>query len=248
MIPTQPAIPPETEISAPAPKASSVPLVISAMNADYLSGDTIHADARYFGDGVATDDHRIAFFQKHARGKDVLDIGCVNHDPDNSRSTRWVHRGLQSVARSLVGIDLYEKGVKTLVARGFDVRLADAQAFDLGQTFDVIVAGDVIAHLEDMKGFMISAKAHLRPEGKLLVTTPNPWNWRLLARAAFTRKTCGNPEQTMWICPQTLTQLAARHGMQVSELRYSSGPLIDRLLPAPAGWKHSTIQAVLTVA
>lgn len=220
---------------------------IRATRADYLSGDSIHADARFFGEGVATDDHRIAFFQKHARGKDVLDIGCVNHDPENYRSTRWVHRGLQSVARSLLGIDLYEKGVTELKALGFDVRLADAQAFDLGRTFDIIVAGDVIAHLEDMQGFLKSAKAHLRPEGKLLITTPNPWNWRLLLRSAFTKKTCGNPEQTMWICPQTLTQLAARHGMMVSELRYSSGPLIDRLLPAPAGWKHSTIQAVLTV-
>jgi hypothetical protein len=33
--------------------------------------------------------------------------------------------------------------------------------------------------------------------------------------------------------------------MAVSNVRYSSGQLIDKIMPLPPGWKHSTIQAVL---
>jgi 2-polyprenyl-3-methyl-5-hydroxy-6-metoxy-1,4-benzoquinol methylase len=76
----------------------------------------------------------------------------------------------------------------------------------------VIVAGDLLTHLEDLNGFLACCRKHLRHGGKVLVTTPNPWNWRLLMRSAATTKTCGNPEQTLWLCPQTLRQLAARHG------------------------------------
>ena len=209
-----------------------------------LIGDSLRVDVRV-GEGVAFGDHRIAFFTSHAKDKDVLDIGCVNHDPRSHRSPYWVHRALREVARSVVGIDLYEQGVRELQRQGYDIQFADAQRFDLGRTFDVIVAGDMVPHLEDLNGFFRCCLKHLRPDGKLLITTPNPWNWRLLLRSLAGAKSCGNPEQTIWQCPQTLRQLAARHDMSVVDLRYSSGHWIDRFMPLPTGWKHTTIQAVL---
>jgi len=31
---------------------------------------------------------------KFATGKDVLDLGCVSHDPESYRSRYWVHKAL----------------------------------------------------------------------------------------------------------------------------------------------------------
>jgi hypothetical protein len=35
---------------------------------------------------IAWSDHRIRFFSGFSRGKRVLDVGCVQHDPNNYRS------------------------------------------------------------------------------------------------------------------------------------------------------------------
>jgi hypothetical protein len=80
-----------------------------------IQGSAIPADPRDFGSEVDFSDHVISFVTGYCRGKDVLDIGCVNHDPANYQSRYWVHGALKKVARSLIGIDLYEAGVAVLI-------------------------------------------------------------------------------------------------------------------------------------
>ncbi len=194
---------------------------------------------------MAFNDHKIQFFVKYSSGKEVLDIGCVHHNPENYRSEYWVHKALCQVARELVGLDLYEEGVEYLRERGFNLICADAQNFDLNRQFDVIVAGDIIEHLEDFHGFFESCKRHLRPSGQILISTPNPWYWRYLVKAALLPEVQANPEHTCWLCPQTLRQLAARHAFEVTEIRFGSRYARDRLMPLPKGWKHTTFSAAL---
>jgi SAM-dependent methyltransferase len=133
--------------------------------------------------------------------------------------------------------------VKVLNAKGFDVVLADAQNFDLGRTFDVIVAGDIIEHLGDLNGFLTSCKKHLRPNGRLLISTPNPWYWRNIVKAALHKEVLNNPEHVVWICPRLLRQLVRRHDMDVGEIKFGSAFMRDRLMPLPRGWKHTSYNA-----
>jgi 2-polyprenyl-3-methyl-5-hydroxy-6-metoxy-1,4-benzoquinol methylase len=205
--------------------------------------------AKNFSDEIAWNDHKIAFVVARARGKDVLDIGCVEHDPGNYQSRFWLHRAIREVAKSVVGLDLQEAGVQYLSERGFDIRFADAQLFDLKQEFDVIVAGDVVTHLEDLHGFFECCRKHLRPDGRLLVSSPNLWHWRNILKAGLRpRRVCTNLEQTLWLCPTTLAQLAGRHGFNVLETRYGSRSRLDNLLPLPEGWRHTSIHAELALA
>jgi 2-polyprenyl-3-methyl-5-hydroxy-6-metoxy-1,4-benzoquinol methylase len=208
-----------------------------------LEGARLRANPRDFGDDIAFGDHKIAFIAKYCRGKNVLDIGCVAHDPQSYRSRFWVHKAIAAVAKSVVGFDLNTEAVQTLKARGFDVIAGDAERFDLGRTFDVIVAGDIIEHLGDLNGFLQSCKRHLQPDGRLLVSTPNPWYWRNTMKAAVHTEVSNNPEHVCWICPRTLRQLTARHGMELGEIRFGSRYLRDRLLPLPRGWKHTSYHA-----
>jgi hypothetical protein len=60
------------------------------------------------------------------------------------------------------------------------------------------------------------AAAHLKPEGRLVLTTPFPF---AAANAAYALlkfpKTCSNPEHVNWYCPSTLTSLAQRERFAV---------------------------------
>lgn len=213
-----------------------------------LLGETARANPADFGDEIEWRDHKIAFVTPYVAGKDVLDVGCIDHNPANSRSRYWLHGAIRQKARSVLGLDLYAEGVAKLQAQGFDIVVGDAQAFDLGRKFDVIVAGSTIAHLEDLCGFFKSCKRHLARDGRLLISTDNPWHWRNIVRAAVFKESCTNREQTSWNCPTTLRQLAARHGMDVRRVVYGSRYLRDRLMPLPRGWKHTSFHVEVGLA
>jgi len=211
--------------------------------AEVLIGERAKPDTADFADDIAWSDHSIRFYVEHARGRDVLDIGCVMHNPENYRSRYWIHKSLKAVAKTLLGIDLYDQGVRQLRALGYDMLTADAQNFDIGRQFDVIVAGDVIEHLENLSGFISSCKRHLRHDGVLLISTPNPWYWRNIVHTGLMPEFSSNPEHTVWFCPRTLRQLLNRHDLDIRSLSYGSRYLRDRLIPLPRGWKHTTFHA-----
>ena len=210
-----------------------------------LIGSKESPDVKDFSDEIAWSDHAIKFYVDYARERDVLDIGCVMHNPENYRSKYWVHKALKNVAHTLIGIDLYDDGVQYLRRLDYDIITADAQNFDLDRNFDVIVAGDVIEHLENLAGFLECCKNHLRPDGVILISTPNPWYWRYFIKAGLMNEFNSNPEHTLWLCPRTLRQLLNRHGLDIIVLSYGSRYLRDRLMPLPSGWKHSTFHAVV---
>mgnify|MGYP000884390665 CR=1 FL=1 len=212
-----------------------------------IAGTRIKADARDFGGGIAWNDHKLAYVVARTTGKEVLDLGCVSHDPENYRSRYWVHKALVERCASVTGLDLSEPGAAYLRERGYQVQHGDAQNFDLGRQFDAIVAGDLIEHLEDFSGFLESCKRHLRPGGVLLISTPNPWYWRNVVKSVLYREVPNNIEHTCWLCPRTLRQLVARHGMDLREVEFGSRYWRDRALPLPRGIKHTSWHATVFV-
>ena len=208
-----------------------------------LLGSRLPADVRDFSSHLATQDHKLKFIMRHAEGKSVLDVGCVQHNPANYQSKYWLHNALRSVSSDLLGIDRYREGVEYLQSLGYNVQVADAQAFEFRRTFEVIVASDLIEHLENFDGFLQCSKRHLAPGGRLLISTPNPWYWRNCLKAAMSTEVANNPEHTCWLCVRTLRQLVRRHGMDIGEIIFGSRYLRDRMLPLPRGWKHTSFHA-----
>jgi len=215
----------------------------SKTNPENIKGGSFKIDESDFSNEIAFNDHKIQFAVKYCRNKNVLDIGCVQHNPENYKSKYWVHKALKEVSSSIVGIDLYKPGVDYLKERGFNIIFADAQQFDLGKTFDVIIAGDIIEHLEDFHGFLESCKRHMHNESRLIVSTPNPWYWRNIVKAAISKEVNTNPEHTCWLCPRTLRQLLSRHNLKIGEIVFGSRYLRDRFMPLPTGWKHTSFHA-----
>ncbi len=117
--------------------------------------------------------NRCRFISKRVRGKRVLDIGCVDHDFSSRDRGRWLHDDLCETAEQVTGLD-YEAGqVEAMQAAGYNVVCGDATDFDLGETFDVVVAGELIEHLINPGAFLKCVRKHLKPDGELILTTPN---------------------------------------------------------------------------
>jgi len=209
-------------------------------DASHLIGDRAEVRCAEFGDSDFRD-FTIAFFCRYARGKAVLDLGCVDHNPEAYQSKFWVHKALRAVAAHTTGLDLYENGVRYLRKRGFNVVEGNAANIELEDTFEVIVAGDLIEHLANPGAFLDSARRRLTPGGVLLISTPNPWYWRYIVKSVFSVDVRPNPEHVSWYCAATLRTMLARYGFEIFEMARGSRYLRDRLLPLPAGLKHTTI-------
>jgi len=158
-----------------------------------------------WGEGTLRDRYEVV--RPHILGGSVLDIGCASRygRPD------WVHGLLAKDISDLVGIDINQETVETLRSESYDVRLADARDFDLGRKFDVVFAGELIEHLDDVRGFLASVLRHLNKGGRLVLTTPNAFYvgnfvYRLGGHGTV------HPEHTCWYCEDTLRQVLSVNG------------------------------------
>jgi len=154
----------------------------------------------------------------------VLDIGCASRH----RRSDWLHGLLADRCSDLVGIDVDEPSVATLKARGFDVRLEDARDFDLGREFEVVFAGELIEHLDDVRGFLQSARRHIQPKGRLVLTTPNPFYF-----ANFIYRFGGHAlvhrEHTCWFCEDTIKRVLAVNGFDEIEVSFTGHKASSKL-------------------
>jgi 2-polyprenyl-3-methyl-5-hydroxy-6-metoxy-1,4-benzoquinol methylase len=145
----------------------------------------------------------------------LLDVGCASRygKPD------WLHGLITTEVPDVVGIDLNEPTLDKLRADGYLVELADARNFDLGRQFDVVFAGELIEHLDDVRGFVQSARRHLVPGGRLVLTTPNAFYVGNFVYR-FGGHGLVHPEHTCWYCEDTLRQVLGFNGFSDVEISF----------------------------
>jgi SAM-dependent methyltransferase len=161
---------------------------------------------------------RIKKILKYVIGPAVLDVGCIGGQLNAASwdSSEWLHGYLREKFEYVVGIDTNVDGIKALKEIGYDIRMGDAENIDLAEQFDTILAGELIEHLSNPGMFLETARRHLKPEGRLIITTPYSFAAiNLLYAFLKFPKTCSNPEHTVWFCPSTLQELARRYGYKV---------------------------------
>lgn len=158
-----------------------------------------------------------SFLVSKCTGKSVLDVGCIDHSISVSESLgeKWLHSEICDVSKFTIGLDILEEESKILNAKGFNIVVGDAENFDLGRKFDVIIAGDIIEHLSNIGRFVDCCKRHMNPDSLLVITTPNPFNIEQLWKIVFEKQVVVNTQHTVWIDPVVAYQVLHRHGMAV---------------------------------
>jgi SAM-dependent methyltransferase len=162
------------------------------------------------------------------RDKDVLDIGAGEHDVAFYSEESWEHGRIARVARRAVAVEINPELCAHYNAKGFDFRCADATSdMDLGDRFDRVFIGDVIEHVNDPVALLEFAKRHVRADGAILVTTPNPFapRFRRHRRERGTRYVMANLEHTRWVSISNMHELAGRAGLELTALHW---PLLKK--------------------
>ena len=181
-------------------------------NGEFTQGTMVHVLPR--APLVDRIDHLVAM----AKGRRVIHVGFVDTGcrTMNQSADAWLHAHLNAVTDSLVGIDVDEVGVKEASAAGYESYVADCrdpEALEaLGiEPADIVIAGEIIEHLDDPGAFLAGLHALVKPGGRLVVTTPNAYGlFNVLASLAL--REINHPDHVMMFTWRTLTNLASRHG------------------------------------
>ncbi|WP_071191167.1 class I SAM-dependent methyltransferase [Trichormus sp. NMC-1] len=167
---------------------------------------------------------RIAYLVAAASGKDILDIGVVNHTLESESEPNWLHKNLSHASASCLGIDILAEEVKKLKAAGYNVEICDITKNSLEQKFNLIVAGEVIEHLEDIGAIFRFAKQHLTPEGYLILTTPNPFYFQRIY-SFWKNQQNENVDHVCYHFPSGIAELAERNDLALVRYRGVLVPL-----------------------
>jgi SAM-dependent methyltransferase len=112
---------------------------------------------------------RYTFAARLARGKRVLDAGC---------GAGYGSAELAQAAESVIGLDCAAEAVEfaranyTLPNLRFEQGSCTNLSHDDGQ-FDLVVAFEVIEHLENWREFLVEVRRVLAANGQFIVSTPN---------------------------------------------------------------------------
>lgn len=107
---------------------------------------------------------------KLVKGKKVLDLGNSWGDlKELIKSNCKVYKGLDIEGKTDFKQDLNEK-------------------FDLKEKFDVIIAGELIEHIENTKTFLENVNRHLNKGGVFFLSTPNATSFRFMFYAFFNKE------------------------------------------------------------
>jgi 2-polyprenyl-3-methyl-5-hydroxy-6-metoxy-1,4-benzoquinol methylase len=119
---------------------------------------------------------------KHAVGRDVLDVGC---------NTGYGTIRFAPVAGRVVGVDVSPLAIEAARERAVDGRpeFIQTSGFELpfpAATFDLVTSFQVLEHVPDATAFLRELARVLRPDGIVILATPNaatrlypgmtPWN------------------------------------------------------------------------
>ena len=140
-------------------------------------------------------------------GASVLEIGC---------GTGTLLAALSPVRG--VGVDVSPRMVEIAAAKhpSLSFRVADAEAFDPGETFDFVIVPDVVEHLSDPQAMFRSVRKACHGGTRVIVTCVNPL-WAPILHLAE-RLTLKMPEgEHRWLPAEELRRMAGAAGFDLAE-------------------------------
>ncbi|CAN5616064.1 hypothetical protein BH18ACI3_BH18ACI3_16930 [soil metagenome] len=173
---------------------------------------------------------RLEFIKSLCSRKKVLHLGCTNwpYTQEAIDAGTLLHKDLATVASELYGFDFDQEGIDFLASKEFDklfrADLEKLQDVDLNENFDVIVAGEMIEHLNNPGMFLEGIKRFMNDDTLLVVTTVNAYSgmrffvYGLRGRRGDHEPV--HPDHVAYYSYSTLKLLLARHGYNLSNFLF----------------------------
>lgn len=173
---------------------------------------------------------RIEFIKNICRGKKVLHLGCTSYPYTNEMLElgEHLHLHLLNEADELYGFDFDQAGIDILKAKGVENLyrgdLEKLEEVELDRKFDVIIAGEMIEHLNNPGLFLNGVKRFMNDDSVLVITTINTYgglrfvHYSLLGKGGTNEPV--HPDHVAYYSYSTLNLLLKRHGLDVREFLF----------------------------
>ncbi len=166
---------------------------------------------------------RAEYIAAKVTGKKTLHLGCTGWPVTKAtlENGTHLHQLMASQASVLYGVDLDADGIDLLKNAGINnLVLGDVYRLSelgLPNDFEVIVAGELLEHLENTGLFLESMKSVMSSQCDLVITTPNSYSIK-----AMTHSLLGHDHQDPTHVSvhsfTTLFQLLKQHGLVATEM------------------------------
>lgn len=170
---------------------------------------------------------RVEFIKKKCAGKKTLHLGCTNY-PYTKNSIDGgllLHFDLEKIAGQLYGFDFDQAGLDVLRAHGAkNLYRADLENLDdvaLDETFDVIIAGEIVEHLTSPGLFLRGIRRFMNERTELVITTINAYSALRMMIYGLRGKGGANepvhPDHVAYYSYKTLSLTVERENLRVRE-------------------------------
>ncbi len=166
---------------------------------------------------------RLDFVIDSCRDKKVLHLGCTNHPYTEEAigSEMLLHFSLEKVCSEIYGLDYDQKGLDILAKHGstnlYRADLEKLEEVELEEIFDVIIAGEIIEHLNNPGLFLSGIQRFMDSKTKLVITTVNAYcGMRFLVYGLRGKQGANepvHPDHVAYYSYSTLKLLLRRHGL-----------------------------------
>jgi SAM-dependent methyltransferase len=169
---------------------------------------------------------RVSWLEDIAASKSVIHLGFLDVERVEDKRTAgvWLHERLSASARQLVGVDLDPVGVAAARESGYDAYACDLEDPHAVESLriapaEVVIAGELIEHLDCPGRFLDAAKPLVGEGGRLVLTTPNAVSLTSFL-VALSRREWTSPYHVGMYSWRIMATLLERHGWRMSDLLY----------------------------
>lgn len=170
--------------------------------------------------------HRDEWILEQCKGKKVLHLGCTDWPMTESRIRDGIllHAKLATEASRLVGVDPDVEGIQTLsgLMPGFSFVACKAEEMQkqelvTGESWDIILAADVLEHVSNVGLALDSIAALMAPHTQLIITTPSAYSLKRLLGLLVLGTEHVHPDHCYYFSRSTLAQCLGRSGLEISQ-------------------------------
>lgn len=149
-------------------------------------------------------------------GRRVLDLGCR----DGALSATYAQ------GNEIVGVDADREALAEAEQLGIETHWADLDDSlpFADESFDVVVAGELLEHLRDPRRVVADVRRVLRPGGTFVASVPNAYRLKNRVRFLLGRKPEEDPTHLQMFAPSDVRTLLA--GFDEPRLHFIAGRLV----------------------
>ena len=179
---------------------------------DSLTPSYDHKEQRYFA-GVRND---LIDQLAPDRNRAILEIGCAE-------GSTGVYAKNEGKCGLYVGVELFRSAANVAASRIDRVYTANIESFDLPEpreSFDVLIASEVLEHLVDPWAVLRRLRRYLRPGGLVMASSPNVAHYSviwMLLKGDWTLADIGRMDRThlRWFTPRSYADMFQSCGFEV---------------------------------